>query len=53
MSVSDNEVYAFSEMKKQPDKQHFEEAMFKITSSMFNNKVWEIVPMQEMNSYYD
>ena len=39
-SVSDNEVCAISEMKKQEDRRHFEQEMFRKTSSMFDNKVW-------------
>ena len=43
----------FFKMKKQPCKSHFEQAMFKETSVMFDNKVWEMVPIQEKNTYYN
>ena len=53
ISMSNNEVRTFSKMKKQQDKSHFEQAMFKETSAMFDNKCWETVPIQEINDYYD
>ena len=52
-SATDNEVCAFSEMKKQEDRCHFEQAMFTEISSTFDNKVWENIPVKEMNDYCD
>ena len=53
ISVSDDEVYTFSETKKQPDKCNFEQEILKETSSMFDNEFWDTVPTQKINSYCD
>ena len=51
--ASDNETYTMKEMLQQPDREHFEAAMKKEVQAMFDNKIWEIVPRHQMNSYFD
>ena len=47
-SNNDNEVHAHSKMKKQPDRPHFEQAMFEEVRAIFDNEIWEVVHRSEM-----
>ena len=45
-SITDDESCALNEMKKQPDRVHFEEAMVKEMKTMLDNEIIETVPRQ-------
>ena len=49
----DNKVYTFKEMMKQPDREHFETAMYKEVKSIFDNDVWIKVTRASMLLFYE
>ena len=52
-SITDNEVYNLNQMKKQPDRAYFEDAMVKEMKALLDNQIIEVVPRREMIDYYN
>ena len=48
-----NEIYTLKEMMQQPDRKHFEQAMFEEVKAMFDNTIWEKVSKESMYQYYN
>ena len=51
-SKANNEVYTLKEMLREPDRVEFLKAMKEEVGSLFEEKIWKLVPRQEMNKYY-
>ena len=48
-----NEIYTLKKMIQQPDRKHFEQAMFEEVKAMFDNAIWEKVSRESMYQYYN
>ena len=51
-SKANNEVYTLKEMLAQPDRSEFLKAMKDEVQSFFDEKIWTLVPREEMNKHY-
>ena len=51
-SKSNNEVYTLKEMLKEPDRIAFLKVMKSEVTPLFAEKIWKLVPCQEMTQYY-
>ena len=48
-----NEMYTLKEMLQQPDRKHFEQAMYEEVTAMFKDSIWERVSKSSMYDYYN
>ena len=51
-SKANNEVYTLKEMLQEPDRLEFLKAMKSEVTSLFEEKIWKLVPRQEMTKHY-
>ena len=49
---ANNETYTINDMLKEPDKAEFLKAMTSEVASLFSEKIWALVPREEMTQHY-